>query len=110
KLADGERIIAMLAFDPRVLDVPAPSEGATEAEPPYAIAVTRSGQSLRFSLRAHREPSTKTGRRFARLGPDDEVLYVAQVGEGETIACVTARGQALLCLADEVSLLSGPGK
>src|SRR5690606_3356379 len=59
KLADGERIIAMLSFDPRVLEVPPPAEGS-EPEPPFAVAVTKLGQTLRFSLRAHREPSTKS--------------------------------------------------
>src|SRR4029078_1329086 len=30
KLADGERMIAMLSFDPRALDIPLPTEGASE--------------------------------------------------------------------------------
>ncbi|MBX3249510.1 MAG: DNA topoisomerase 4 subunit A [Myxococcales bacterium] len=109
KMADGERIVAMIGMDPRFLEVPEPEEGA-EPEPPYALAVTRLGSSLRFSLRGHREPSTRSGRKFARPAAGDEVIYVAVVGEGEHVACATAMRRALICEADEVSLLSGPGK
>ncbi len=109
KMADGERIIAMLGFDPRFLDVPEPTEGA-EPEPPFALAVTKGGQSLRFSLRAHRDPSTRTGRRYARLNEGDEVVYLAPSIDDDTIACVTKTGHALLCAADEVPVLAGAGK
>jgi DNA gyrase subunit A len=109
KMTDGERIVAMMAFDPRFLDVPAPTEGA-EPEPPFALAVTRGGQTLRFSLRAHRDPSTRTGRRYARLNGGDEVIYLAETEEDDTIACVTKKGHALLCAAEEVPVLAGAGK
>ncbi|MEM1414306.1 MAG: DNA gyrase subunit A, partial [Myxococcota bacterium] len=108
KLGDGERIVAMVGMDPRFLDVPEPGEG--DPEPPYAIAVTRGGFALRFSLRSHREPSTRSGRKYARPPKGDEVLYVAPVEEGDAIACATLEGRALLCDAEEVSLLSGAGK
>jgi len=109
KLADGEKLIRMLCFDARVLEVPAAQEGA-EPEPPFALAVTRQGQSLRFSLRGHRDPSTRTGRRYARLAEGDEVIYVDQQGEGDHVAAATADGHALICEAEEVALLAGAGK
>ena len=109
KLDDGERIIEMLTFDPRILEVPAPTEGATEPEPPLAVAVTRSGLSMRFSLRAHREPSTRAGRRYLRLREGDEAILVAPILGEEHLACATVQGRALLCRVDEVALLSGPG-
>jgi DNA gyrase subunit A len=114
KLGDGERIVAMLAFDPRVLEVPPAREEAAEPEPPYAVAVTRGGLGLRFSLRAHAEPSTRAGRKFARLNEGDEVLAVMALGlspkETDYVMCATSDGHALAVDADEVSLLSGPGK
>jgi DNA gyrase subunit A len=110
KMGDGERIIAMVGMDPRFLEVPSPSDGGGEPEPPYAIAVTRLGMSLRFSLRPHRDPSTRAGRRYARLKKDDEVAYVGVVDAGEAVACATKEGRALICEADEVSLLGGPGQ
>jgi DNA gyrase subunit A len=109
KLADGERILRMVSFDARLLEVPEATEGA-EPEPPYAIAVTKKGQSLRFSLRPHRDPSTRSGRKYARLGEGDEVIYVGVLDDGDHIAAASASGHALICEADEVALLAGAGK
>ncbi len=110
KMADGERVVAAIGFDPRFFEVPPPTEGAEEPEEPYAIAVTRGGLSLLFSLRGHREPSTRTGRKFTRPKPGDEVIYVGAVYANDCVACVSRQRRALLCSTDEVSLLSGPGR
>ncbi len=109
KLADGERMVAMLGFDPRVLPVPEPS--GEEPEEPFAIAITRQGLGLRFSLRAHRDPSTRAGRKFARLNEGDEVIAVALVQSNKDLAIVLASdGHALAVPASELALLSGAGK
>ncbi len=67
---------------------------------------------LRFSLRGHREPSTRSGRKFARPSKGDEVIYVGVLAdyEEDVIACATQQRRALVCWAEEVSLLGGPGK
>jgi DNA gyrase subunit A len=109
KLADGERIIACLSFDPRVLAVPEPAEGG-EPQPPYAMAVTRGGLALRFSLTPHREPSTKSGRKFAKLNEGDEVVLLSEVKGREGVLVATSDGYALGVRADEVPVLSGVGK
>jgi DNA gyrase subunit A len=110
KLADGERMIAMMSFDPRALDVPAPSEGAMEPEPPFALAVTKGGLGFRFSLRPHRDPSTRAGRKFAKLNEGDEVLLVASVDRAEAVLCASSDGHVLGVKLDEVAMLSGSGK
>jgi DNA gyrase subunit A len=113
KLGDGERIVAALSFDPRLLAVPPPTEGAAEPEPPYALAVTRRGLGLRFSLRPHAEPSTRAGRKFCKLNEDDEVLAVVALGtrpDRDFVMCAADDGHALAVPAEEISLLSGPGK
>ncbi|MDH5676417.1 MAG: DNA topoisomerase IV subunit A [Myxococcales bacterium] len=110
KLADGERIVAMMGFDPRVLEVPAADEDGEEPQPPYLVAVTRGGMCLRASLRGHREPSTRSGRRFMRVDADDEVIYVGLDADDANLACASRSGRALICPASDVSLLSGPGK
>ncbi|MGD8825898.1 MAG: DNA topoisomerase IV subunit A, partial [Myxococcales bacterium] len=110
KLGDGERIVGALGFDPRFLEVPPPEEGAEEPDPPYAVAVTKLGLALRFSLRGHREPSTRAGRKFTRPKTGDEVIYVAPVDEEDCIACVTRQRRVLICEAEEVSLLAGAGR
>lgn len=107
KLRDGERVIRVLGFDKRFLEVPEPGEEPLE---PFALAVTRGGQALRFSLRGHREPSTRSGRRFARLAEGDEVIYVDHCGDSDLVAAASVSGHALICKAEDVSLLSGVGK
>jgi DNA gyrase subunit A len=99
-----------MGFDPRFFDVPVPTEAAAEPEEPYALAVTKSGLAMRFSLRGHREPSTRAGRKFARPRKGDEIVFVTPVGPDDKIACASTTGRALICPADEVPILSGPGK
>ncbi len=106
KLGDGERIVAVLGFDPRLLAVPEPSEGAS---PPFAMAVTARGMGLRFALSAHREPSTRTGRRYCRLREGDEVRFVGVTRPDDTLAVASRMGRALLCAAEEVKQVAGPG-
>jgi len=115
KLRDRERVIAAFSLDPRVSGqiVPAPSKRPTDepAVPPiHALAVTSDGYSLRFSFEPFIEPSTRSGRRYARPAQDVEVVGVASVTGKETVIAATQEARALLCPADEVSFLSGPGK
>jgi DNA gyrase subunit A len=110
KLDDGERMVTMLSFDPRALEVQPPTEGAEEPEPPYALAVTRSGFGFRFSLRPHREPSTRAGRRFAKPKDGDEVLTVMPVGDRDTVVCASADGHVLGVPSAEIPALAGAGK
>jgi DNA gyrase subunit A len=115
KLADGERIVRMLGFDPRQLEVPVEIENAAEPMPPFALAVTKGGLVSRFSLRGHRDPSTRAGRKFMRLNGTpgkggDEVVYVDVCTGTEKLACATAEGHALVCMAEEVPILAGAGK
>ncbi len=109
KLADGEKMVAMLGFDPRILEVPAAT--GEEPEPPFAIAVTQRGLGLRFSLRAHRDPSTRAGRKFARLNEGDEIALVAPMtSEKDAVVCLAADGHAIAVPAGDLALLSGAGK
>ncbi len=109
KLEDGERIVAMLSFDPRVLPIPDPVEGG-EPLPPYAVAVTRGGLSFRFSMSAHKEASTKSGRKYAKLNEGDEVAMVGVVGDDDGVVAVASDGHALGVPVSELALLGGVGK
>jgi DNA gyrase subunit A len=109
KLADGERIIAMMSLDPRVLDVPAVVEGG-EPQPPFAAAITKRGLSFRFSLSPHREASTRAGRKYGKLNAGDEVVFVSVVGAKDGVLAVTSDGHALGVKVEELALLSGVGK
>ncbi len=81
-----------------------------EPEPPFALAITRAGFGSRFSLRPHREPSTRSGRRFAKPKEGDEVLAVMAVGDGDAVVCVAGDGHVLGVPVAEIPPLAGAGK
>ncbi|HET9195428.1 MAG TPA: DNA topoisomerase IV subunit A [Vicinamibacterales bacterium] len=109
KLRDGERIIAAFSLDPRIAgNIATKKEGV--APPVHALAVTSDGYSLRFSLESFVEPSTRAGRRYARPSDGVEVVGVAKISGSEIVIAATHDARAILCRADEVNYLSGPGK
>ena len=118
KLKDGEKIVAALSLDARVvgnINVPPPrragaSAPAEEIPPVHAVAVSSDGYALRFGLDGFVEPSTRSGRRFARPSEDAEIVNVARLTGGEVLIAATAEARGILCKADEVNYLSGPGK
>jgi DNA gyrase subunit A len=109
KLRDGERVVAALSLDPRQTGtIVARKEGV--APPVHALAVTSDGYALRFSLETFVEPSTRSGRRYARPSDGVEVVGVARITGQETVIAATQQARAILCPAEEVNYLSGPGK
>jgi DNA gyrase subunit A len=115
KLRDGERVVAAFSLDPRVAGqiTPVPKKGKAaedEVPPVHAIAATSDGYALRFSFEPFVEASTRAGRRFARPADGAEVIGVEKITGQETLIVATRDARALLCKADEVNYLSGPGK
>src|SRR5207244_4987982 len=111
KLKDGERIVGALSLDPRAVgDIKPPAKHPEHPPPAHAVAVTSDGFSLRFGLEGLVEPSTRSGRRYARPAGGAEVVGVAKITGEEILIAATAEGRGLLCKADEVNFLSGPGK
>jgi DNA gyrase subunit A len=113
KLKDGEKIVAAVSLDDRL--VPAKSTAVDEKNPDKApklhgIAVTSDGYSLRFGLDTFREVSTRSGRRYARPADGAEVTLAAVVTGSETVIAASRERRVLLCKADEINFLSGPGK
>jgi DNA gyrase subunit A len=109
KFRDGEKVVAAFSLDPRVApDIVPRKEG--EMPTCHAVAVTSDGYSLRFGLDGFVEPSTRTGRRFARPSKGVEVVGVAKIDGTETIIAATAQARAMLCKVEEINFLSGPGK
>jgi DNA gyrase/topoisomerase IV subunit A len=109
KFRDGERVIAALSLDPRVAPkIATVKEG--EAPPVHALAVTSDGYSLRFALDGFVEPSTRAGRRYAKAGDGVEVVGVEKVHGSEIVIAATRAARAMLCRADEINFLSGPGR
>ena len=109
KLKDGEKIVAALSLDPRVIGtIAARKEGAVP--PVHAVAVTSDGYAMRFGLEPFVEPSTRAGRRYARTAEGAEVVGVARASGSEILIAATRQARAILCKADEVNFLSGPGR
>jgi len=109
KLRDRERIVAACSLDPRVVGVISPKREG-DVPPVQAVAVSSDGYSLRFGLEPFVEPSTRAGRRYARVSEPTEIVGVARVTGDETIIAATRAARAVLCSVDEVNFLSGPGR
>ena len=109
KLRDGERVVTVLCLDGRV--TPDVTAAPDRPEPPaHGVAVSSDGYGLRFSLEPFIEPSTRTGRRFARPAGGAEIIGVATTSGNETLIAATRQARAMLCPAREINFLSGPGK
>jgi len=120
KLKDGEKIVAAMSLDPRAVGEirgrrsdsrRRPTSVPDVAEPPvHAVAASSDGYALRFSLEPFIEPSTRAGRRFARPAGGKEIVGVDRLTGGEVLIAATAGARGILCKAEEVNFLSGPGK
>ena len=115
KFKDGEKVVSALSLDPRVSgDIKGggreAASGEVAAPPTHALGVSSDGYSLRFSLEPFLEPSTRAGRRFARLGSGGEIVGVARVTGGETVIAATRQARAMLCKLEEINVLAGPGR
>jgi DNA gyrase subunit A len=74
------------------------------------LAVSSNGYSLRFSVEPFAQPSTRAGRKFARVSSGAQVVGVALISGKEAVVAATRRARAMLCKAKEVNFLAGPGK
>jgi DNA gyrase/topoisomerase IV subunit A len=109
KLKDGEKIVAAISLDPRVVgEINPKKEG--DVPPIHGVAASSDGYALRFSLQPFVEPSTRTGRRFARAADGAEIIGVVRITGDEVLIAATREARAILCKAEEVNFLSGPGR
>jgi DNA gyrase subunit A len=106
---DGERVVAASSLDPRVTSGIEPSKPGGEP-PTHGLAVSSNGYSLRFSVEPFAQPSTRAGRKFARVSSGAQVVGVALISGKEAVVAATRRARAMLCKAKEVNFLAGPGK
>ena len=111
KLKDGEKIVSVISFDPRV----AGNIFANPKQPDYCpdvhgLAASNNGYALRFGLDAYVEPSTRSGRKYARTSAGAELIGVYPIDGAETILAISADCRAMVCPAEDVNYLSGVGK
>ncbi len=111
KMKDGEHVIAMYSLDPRSSGEIAEDPSNPEYAPPtHAIAASSNGYALRFGLHTFVEPSTRAGRKYARPAKGSRMVRVEKIHGDETIIAASRQRRALLCHAEEVNYLGGPGR
>ncbi|HEY7697099.1 MAG TPA: DNA gyrase subunit A, partial [Vicinamibacteria bacterium] len=111
KLRDGEKIVSSLSLDPRIIGNIYINEKRPDLAPDvHALAVATDGYSFRFGLQGFLEPSTRNGRRFARLGQGAELSGVAAVRGDEIVIAATEKARVLLCKVEEINYLEGTGR
>jgi DNA gyrase subunit A len=108
KLKDGERIIAAVSLDARVIGDIAEREGKRPKT--YGVAATSDGYALSFGLSPFAEPSTRAGRRYAKPAEGVEVVGAGRASGKEIAICATKQRRALLAPVEDVNYLNGPGK
>ncbi len=113
KLKDGERIVAAMSFDPRVTK---PDEVAEDPKDPdacpwvHGFAASSDGYALRLGVAPFAEVSTRAGRKFARPSKGKAIVGFTTVHGDEAVLAVSKKCRAMVCKADEVNYLAGPGK
>ena len=111
KMKDGEKIIAAISFDPRTIgDIKEDPKKPELCPDIHGFAASSSGFALRFGFQALAEPSTRSGRRYARVAGDARIIDVVPVDGSETILAISKQCRAMVCPAEEINYLSGPGK
>lgn len=111
KLKDGERIVAVLSFDPRVIGNVFPDPKKPDYCPDiHGFAASSNGYALRFGFENLVEPSTRSGRRYARTSPGAEIIDVHPIDSSETVLAISHECRAMVCPIEEVNYLSGAGK
>ncbi len=116
KLKDGARIVAVFTADPRFTPT---GTYITEKKPPFFVGdkewhllvATAKGRVLRLPLTPYCEESTKAGRRFARLGTGDAVVFAdVPTAANETMLLASTDGHLIHFAINDVVILTGVGK
>ncbi len=128
KFKDGERIIATFSFDPRMRRIEPVKKKRKQAQglPLFdqttqdgpasigqAMAISSTGMGVRFELGTLQEPSTRLGRKFMKVKEGEEIISIGFLDgllASSVVAVASQRGHLLLCPAEEVTFLAGPGR
>ena len=107
KMKDGVSVVGALTTDARF--VPSLEEVGDDVGLTLLIA-TNAGQVMRLPFEAFRSPSTKSGRKFCRLGKTDHVAYVELVRDAETMFMASRKARVLHFAIEDVPVLGNAGK
>lgn len=119
--SDRERIVGVASFDERALPKPviepndAPElfgeDGAEqEGEGPYVLGVSKKGLGVRIPISTYVDASTRSGRKFMRLGKGDEALGVEIAAGHENVCLATREGLALIFPVHQIPIVRSAAK
>jgi DNA gyrase subunit A len=108
KLRDGANVVGAITTDGRFTPEDVVKKNAPPS--PYLFVATSNGQVLRISFSTFRQPSTKAGRRYCRVGKGDRVVHVEFVENKDTLFLISKRARLIHFSVTDVPILSGPGK
>ena len=84
KMKDGEKIVSAISLDSRVIgNITEDPKHPDYCPEVHGFAATSNGYALRFGLQQFVEPSTRSGRKYARVAPGAEVVGVESLGATE---------------------------
>lgn len=111
KMKDGEKIVSAISFDRRVIgEIKEDPKNPDLCPEVHGFAASSNGFALRFGFEPFVETSTRSGRRYARVTGGAAIVSVAAVDGSEVILAVSHACRAMICAAEEINYLSGPGK
>ncbi len=87
--------------------------GEAGPAPPYAVALTAGGKTLRFPISAHAAPSTRKGRLAVRLDPGfqaDMVVGVEASDGAENVCLATHLARVLIFPVLEVNIVAAAAR
>jgi DNA gyrase subunit A len=88
-------------------------DGPALTPPPYGIALTAGGKTLRFSLASFAAVSTRKGRIVVRLDPgfkDDRVVGVFATDGSENVCLATRSARVLIFPVTEANIVAGAAR
>ncbi len=111
KTKDGEKIVAAISFDPRVIGDISEDPKKPELCPEiHGFAASSNGYALRFGLEQFAEVSTRSGRKYARPSAGAEMIGAYPIDGDETVLSISHECRAMICPIEEINYLSGAGK
>ena len=119
---DKERVVGVIAFDPRVLPPPLPvdapatlfeGDGAPPDEVlvgPFVFAVSTDGMAVRMPIAPFVEPSNKNGRTVMRTAPKQTVVSASLARGDERVCLASKHGRALIFPVSQVPAFKSAAK
>lgn len=107
KLSDGASIVAGMTTDQRFVEA---VDDDSKEWGPILLVATRHGQVLTIPYHGFRTPSTKSGRKYCRLRPGDEVIYCELIEDAETVFLATQNARVLHFSLEDIPMLTNAGK